>query len=168
MSIDMRIAGRELEAARIIRMQISNVADGDEDFIRDTMEGETGLHELIAALCEADATDDALIAGINAISDRISKRKERIAKRRELRRAMIANAMQIAELKKIETPAGAVSIKTVSPRLVVTEESEIPARFFVPQPPKLDKKALADALKDGDEIPGAILSNGSRTIQIRG
>lgn len=37
-----RDAVKELEAARLLREHITVLADGDEDFIRDTLEGEAG------------------------------------------------------------------------------------------------------------------------------
>jgi hypothetical protein len=46
----------------------------------------------------------------------------------------------------------------------------VPAGFWRRGDPKLDKKALLDALKalpKGEHIPGAELSNGGATIQIR-
>jgi len=58
-------------------------------------------------------------------------------------------------------------MKAVPQKLIVTDESQIPTRFFKPQPPKLDRKELLDALKIGETVPGADMSNGGTTIQIR-
>ncbi len=52
--------------------------------------------------------------------------------------------------------------------LVITDEALLPSRFFKPQPPVLDKKALKDAvIGDGEVIDGASIGNGSISLTIR-
>jgi hypothetical protein len=72
----------------------------------------------------------------------------------------------MAQIKKRETPAGTISLRTVPPSVIVQEEADIPTQFWKPQPPALDKKALLDFLKNGNKVPGATLSNGSVTTSI--
>ncbi|MGE0857439.1 MAG: siphovirus Gp157 family protein [Hyphomicrobiaceae bacterium] len=45
--------------------------------------------------------------------------------------------------------------------------SRIPSEFWKPQPPRLDKKVVLDALKAGAVVPGAELSNGGETLSMR-
>jgi hypothetical protein len=183
-----------MEAARLLREQIADIAAGDADFIRDTIEGETSLHEQIGALAASIAEDEAVADGIKALLDNLGARKKRLEARADVKRALVACAMEIGELRKIDTPAGTVSLKPVPPKLIPTEESDIPARFWKVGDPILDRKALGDALKARDAalkeaqavedqevralaiaaveaahppIPGATLSNGSLTISIR-
>lgn len=158
---------REIEVAKILREQIADLAQGDEDFIRDTIEGETNVREIIAALVANEAEDLALLEGIDALSKRLSGRKERIETRIQTRRALMASGMSIAEIKKLETPGGTIFTKAVPPKAEVVEEADIPPKFFVVPPPKLDRKALLAAMKDGEAVPGARLTNGGMTIQIR-
>jgi hypothetical protein len=85
-----------------------------------------------------------------------------------MKRTLIAKAMELAEIKKREAPAGTVSLKRVPPCAIITDESAIPSRFWKAQAPKLDKAAVSHALRDeGVDIPGATLSNGTLTIAIR-
>ena len=185
---------KQMEAARLLREQIADIAAGDADFIRDTIEGETSLHEQIGALAASIAEDEAVADGIKALLDNLGARKKRLEARADVKRALVACAMEIGELRKIDTPAGTVSLKPVPPKLIPTEESDIPARFWKVGDPILDRKALGDALKARDAalkeaqsvedqevralaiaaveaahppIPGATLSNGSLTISIR-
>jgi len=58
-------------------------------------------------------------------------------------------------------------IKKVPIGVIVTDESKIPDQFFKIEK-KLDKKALNEAVKGGEEIDGATLDNGGYTIMIRG
>ncbi len=185
---------KQIEAAKILRAQIADIAAGDPEFVRDVIEGETSLHECIAALVESIADDEALADSIKARQDGLQARRKRIEDRAALKRALVTVAMEAGELRKLEAPAGTVSIKPVPPKPVVSEEADIPPRFWKPSDPKLDLKALGDALKaraaalqeagkiedqamreaalraaEGAHpaIPGATLSNGSMTISIR-
>jgi hypothetical protein len=76
-------------------------------------------------------------------------------------------AMSMAELAKLELPQATLSRKRTPPKAIVTSEVDLPARFYVEQNPKLDKKAVLDALKAGEKIPGAELSNGGESLQLR-
>lgn len=157
---------REIEFARVLKEQIIAAGGDDPDFIRDGIEGETGLFEIIDKLVENDGEDDALIEASAAYIDTLKSRLDRIKKRKETRRALIGLALELAETKKRETPSGTVTLQKVQPSAIVTEEAEIPSEFWKPQAPKLDKRALTEALKSGATIPGATLSNGGVTTRI--
>jgi hypothetical protein len=75
--------------------------------------------------------------------------------------------MSTAGVKKLERPAATLSLRSVPPKAIITSEVELPSRFFVDQAPKLDKKAVLDALKAGEKVAGAELSNGGETIALR-
>lgn len=185
---------KQMEAAKILREQIADIAAGDTDFIRDTIEGETSLHEQISTLVASIAEDEALADGAKRLRDDIDGRRKRIEARADVKRSLVASAMEIGEIKKIETPAGTVSLKPMPPKVIVSEEAEIPSRYWKTGDPTLNRKALGDDLKtrfaalseaakieDPEErvkavtaadaahpaIPGATLSNGSTTISIR-
>jgi hypothetical protein len=157
---------REIENAKMLREQIIAAGGDDPDFIRDGIEGETSVFEMIDALVANDGEDDALIEAATAYIDKLRGRLSRIKARKETRRALIGLALELAETKKRETPAGTVSLRKVAPTAILIEEAEIPSEFWEAQPPKLDKKALTDALKSGATVPGAKLSNGFVTVSI--
>lgn len=158
---------REVEAAKLLRAQLDDICASDPDFLRDAIEGETNVRELIAKIAAEEGEDKAIISALETFAEGLAARKDRIKARVETRRALLATALEVAGLKSLETPTGTVAITKVAPKAITTEESEIPSRFWKAQPPKLDRKALADALKAGETIPGATLSNGSQTVTIR-
>ena len=164
---DIGKIAREIEAARVLREQIADLAQGDEDFIRDTLEGETDLDGIVRRLIAGIGEDEAMAAGIDAYAKELDTRKDRLTKRAKLKRTLICSAMEIAGRPSMETDVGTVTLKAVAATATITEEADIPAEFFKPQPPKLDKAALTVALREGREVPGATLSNGGSTIQIR-
>ena len=72
-----------------------------------------------------------------------------------------------AEIKKIVEPDFTVSFAIGSPKVSVVSEDEIPGAYWKEQAPKLDRLALGAALKSGEAIPGARLTNGSPFISVR-
>lgn len=164
--VDIARVQRELEAAKVLREQIAELAAGDEDFIRDTLEGETDLPAIVRMLLAGIGEDEAMAEGIDAYAKELAGRKERLASRAKLKRSLICSALEIAGRKTMETDVGTVTLSAVKPKAIVTEEADIPAEFFKPQPPKLDQSALSAALREGREVKGATLSNGGSTIRI--
>jgi hypothetical protein len=185
---------RELKAAELVREQVRDLVGEDVALIRDSVEGQTSLFEIMSAMAEADGEEAALVEGLAAYIKKLQDRKMRIEARREIRRALMTNALDVAVLPNLVTAAGTITRKALPPKVIVVEEADIPARFYVPQEPKLDRTALLNALKERaaaiaertsepgslDEkeelatidrkhppIPGATLSNGGTTIQIR-
>ena len=157
----------EAEAARLLLAQMADIIGDDEEAQRDLVEGETDLHETISAAVRQIGKDEASIEAIKEYASRLGGRAARLEKRIENTRTAIAVAMDLAHERRIETPFGTVSLKDAARSATVTEESEIPSQFWKPQPNKLDKKALTKALRDGQDVPGATLSNGGTTIAIK-
>lgn len=149
------------------RMLVDELAGDDAELAHDLVEGETDFFEAVErALSEIDECDimaEGLAAHIKKLNDRLA----RVKKRAENVRGMIDQAFQMAEVQSHKFSTATISTKSIPPKLIVSDESEIPSRFFEPQPPKLDKKALGDAVKSGEAVPGAVMSNGGTTIQIR-
>lgn len=139
----------------------------DDDLAHDMIEGETDFFEAVErALSEIDECE-IMQAGIKDMQKRLSDRLARVSGRADRLRGLIDQAFQMAEIKSHKFASATISTKAVPRKLIVTDESQIPARFYEPQPPKLDRKALLDAMKAGKGVPGADMSNGGTTIQIR-
>lgn len=158
---------QETQAAKTLRAQLADIFEGDEQCATDTIEGETNLSEAIDAAVQQLVDDEAAKRGLDAMLVDLASRKARIERRIDNTRTALCVALEQAGKKKIEHPAVTLSLTKVAPKVVVTEESEIPAEFWKSGEPKLDRKALKDALKDQRDIPGAMLSNGGQTLQVR-
>lgn len=163
----IRDAVKEIEAAALLRAQIADLAGGDEEFVRDTLEGETDLDGLVSALVASIGEDEAHADGLKAYADKLAERRGQFEERASFKRTLIVKAMEVAGRPTIQCDAGTVSLKPVPPRAVPTEPADIPAEFWEPQPPKVNARALLAALKEGRAVPGASLSNGSVTVSIR-
>jgi len=139
----------------------------DEELAHDMIEGETDFFEAVERVLSEIDECEIMQAGIKDMQKRLSDRLARVSGRADRLRGLIDQAFQMAEIKSHKFASATISTKAVPRKLIVTDESQIPARFYEPQPPKLDRKALLDAIKAGEAVPGADMSNGGTTIQIR-
>lgn len=162
---------RQADAARdLVAMLRGEGADDDADLVSDAIEGETDLLEAIkGALDEIDEAELLIFGGkekVKQIEGRIASEEKRV----ERLRAAIERAIVSSEIPTpIKLATATISISKRKAQPVIDNESEIPARFFVQPPappPKLDKKALADALVT-EAVPGAHLDNGSISLLVR-
>lgn len=146
---------------------LDEIGRDDDGLTHDMIEGETGFFEAAQIALDEIAECEIMATGISEAQKKLAERKRRVDARAERLRGMLDQAFQVAGVKTHKFPTATITTKAVPQKLIVSDESQVPARFFTPQPPKLDRKALLDALKDGENAPGATLSNGGQTIQIR-
>lgn len=158
---------REAEAARSLLDNIRDVIGDDEDAAADAVEGQTGLKEAVISASERLAEIEAIVAAISLRRERLGARASRLSAQSEAIRTALSAALDYAGVKKMELPSATLSLKATPPKVIVTDEASIPTEFWKRGEPKLDRGALLKALKDEREIPGAALSNGGITIQIR-
>lgn len=157
---------REASAAKGLIAELR--ADGfDDEVLHDMAEGETSIMEALdAALAEIDECE-AIEAGCKAQSDVLLGRASKFAARKARIRALIEQAMLIADLPAAKRPTATVTVKRTPPKPMIADESLVPTRFFKTPPPVLDKAAVNAAAKGGEAIPGVILDNGGISLQIR-
>jgi hypothetical protein len=72
-----------------------------------------------------------------------------------------------AGLKKITADDFTMSIRAGSPALIVVDEARIPAQYWEPREPRLNKLAILAELKGGGFVDGTALSNPQSTLSIR-
>lgn len=144
--------------------------DVPEEAIADTLEGMAG--EL-----EVKATNVAMFirnleAGAEAIKEaeaRMASRRKAIENRARNIKAYLQTQMERTGISKIECPYFKIAVRDNPPAVVIDVDASIPDRFMRqpdPPPPAPDKKAIADALKQGEEVPGCHLER-SRRIEIK-
>lgn len=162
---------RQTEAARdLIGALRVEGADDDADLVADTIEGETDLLEAIGSALDEIDEAEVLIMGGKAKIEQIGGRVAAEERRVERVRAAIERAIVASELATpLKLPTATITIAKRKAQPVIDNEAVIPSRFFVQPPapaPKLDKKALADALAQGP-VDGAHLDNGSISLTVR-
>lgn len=116
--------------------------------------------EAIARECEATAIDERI--------KELTARKGRILIGAENIRNVVLQGMEIRGQSNITSPTLTLSKNDLKPDIIIQDESLIPSEYFLPQPPKLDKKALKEAvLKDGLVVDGVTMGNGKISLTIR-
>jgi hypothetical protein len=165
-SLTVRKVGAELNRAIEIRRALAEHAD-DPALILDTIEGETDFAEACCVVFEETLEDQTLLAGLETTIAALQVRKGRIEKSIADRRNIILMAMERGGIQTIKGPLATLSSGTTPATTIVSDEALIPARFWKPSDPKLDRAALAEALKAGETVPGATLSNGGVNLRIR-
>lgn len=157
---------QEIEAARVLLTNYRDVLGDDAQATADMVEGETNLHYVLNKAVGRIVEIDALAAGLDAALANLGARKQRLQEQKDNLRALLVVAMELAATKRLETPLATVSLKPVPPKVEIINEADVPSKYWKAQDPKLDKKALLDALKAKEQVPGAVLGNGGATIQI--
>ena len=153
--------------AELRRRLVEADPDIDDQTLFDTLEGATDLQEAIAMVVRSALNDEALAKALRARIEDMRQRLTRVESTAEAKREAALNAMERADMIKLTAPDFTVSIRINPPSLVVISEAEIPQEFWVPQPPKLNKKGLLDAINSGWAVPGAVLSNSKISLAIR-
>ena len=151
-----------------LRERISGIyPQADDETLRDTLEGITDLHEMIAAVIRSALVDEALHAGLRFRVDDMRERLSRLELRASKKRELALEAMTEVGLSKLEQPDFTASARAGSPALIVIAEERIPEAYWLPQPPKLDRQGILGELKRGLEIPGAQMSNPQPVLSVR-
>ena len=158
---------REAQAVASLKSSIEAVAADDETLLLDMIEGETSFLEVIDKLLERMRDTEASLRGVTSVIQDLQERGVRYEKRIQTDRGLIEQALMLADLPKLERPTATLTLAARQPKVEIQTEAEIPSEFWKAAEPKLDKKALADALKAGRDVPGACLSNAAPSLTIR-
>ncbi|MFC8563093.1 siphovirus Gp157 family protein [Peribacillus frigoritolerans] len=106
------------------------------------------------------------VEAIKSEEKRLAERRKAIENRIESIKDYLRNEMEIAGIDKVKRPTLTVSIANNPPSVEISDESLIPTDFMVPQPDRIDKKALLVALKEGEAIEGCSIKQ-TRSVRIR-
>jgi Gp157 protein len=139
--------------------------DQDEILRGDMIEAETGAFEFMSRIVRLVVDTKALIAGTALYIDELRARKERLERREQALRALIAKVMETAAIKKAELPEVTLSIRAGVPKVVIVEEKDIPAEFLRTKI-EPDKEKIRAALAAADVVPGTMLSNAEPVLAI--
>jgi hypothetical protein len=149
--------------------RLTDVQD-DAQTIADTIEAESYPLEVKAQnVAYAIKNLDATAAAIKQAEAEMAARRKAIENRAAHLREYTKTCMEIAGMSKIECPHFALTIKKNPAAVDIFEPGLIPAEFMKqPEPPPAapDKTAIKAALQAGQDVPGALLAQGTR-LEIR-
>lgn len=148
------------------------LSDGDFDAatIADTIEA-SGITDEIAEKAQGleyvARGAEAHNLAIDAEIARLQALKQHRMKIAAGLRGYLLDNMQRMQIERIDCPMFSISIRKNPPAVEIFDQLSLPAQFMVvpePKPPVAapDKKAIASAIKAGQDVPGAKLVQGVR------
>ena len=127
----------------------------DEETVKDTLEA-MGSEEKLESCC-------VVIRELEADAEKFKKEKDRLAERQKTAengvkriKSSIIDFMQATGTQKSKAGVFAIALSS-SKAVVINSEADIPTRFLIEQPAKIDKAAIRSELMAGGEVAGAEL-----------
>lgn len=158
-------AGEVDQQIKKLMLHFPDMAADDELKI-DMIEGQTDFLEIMDKIIMQARLLEHMAGASGMHASQILERKKRLERRADFNRQLAQQLMETTGMQSIDLPSGKVSVVKSPDKVIITDESDIPEEFLrVKKEP--NKAAIKDALKKGEEVTGAMLSNGGLTIQIR-
>ena len=121
--------------------------EADEETLADTIEGASDLPGLLMAVLRSRAEDLSLAEALRRRLEVMRGRLERLEGRAEQKRVLVATALQEAGIRKLVAAEFTAYLRPSPSKVIVTDESLIPAEFWVAQQPRLDRQQLLAAVR---------------------
>jgi len=119
---------------------------------RDTA-ASVGYAASIADLVAAARATAETLRHLDDAADEIQRAREALA-------TTLRAVMDETGLTSVRVPGGVWYLRDPAPRVIVTDESALPAEYLEQPPPRPNLTAIRAAIRAGTNVPGAVLSNG--------
>ena len=140
--------------------------DLDEQTVLDTLEGMAGsLEDKAINVAKFIQNLRASSLGMKLAEARMYERRKAVEKREQRIMDYLKSNMERCGISKIDCEYFSLSIRNNPASVVIDELAMIPSEFMrqaEAPPPAPDKKAIAIAMKDGKDVPGAHMESGTR------
>ena len=138
----------------------------DDDALGDTLYGESDLTDTIAQIIRSALEDERLAESVSEHLAKLRVRKDRLEGRATRKRALALYAMQEGSLPKITQSDFSAHIGRSRGKVIITDEENL-ALEFIRLKREPDKKAIGEALRNGDTVDGATLSNPEPILTVK-
>lgn len=157
----------QLTADYMELLEMAEDPDIDEQALKDTMEGIEGALEIKA---EGYAKIIRMLEGDAAVCDAESKRlrnkKQAIERNIDHMKKALQYSMVQTGKTKFKTPLFSFGIQKNPASVVIDHAGMVPASYWIPQPPELDKKAIKAYIKENGDVDWAHLEQ-TESLRIR-
>lgn len=138
----------------------------DEELRADVLEGETDLEHIASRIVRRRNLARANVTGIKDVIGDLKDRQDRFQRQEDAMKAILKRVLSLAGTDKLTLPEATISITKPRESVEVLDANALPQGFFatIRQP---DKKAIGEALKAGETVPGAALTFGEAGVTIR-
>lgn len=147
-------------------LEMAEDPDVEPEVLKDTMEAIGGEIEIKAdgyAKVIRQLSADA--EGISAEIERLTARKKAIETNTDRMKKSLQNAMTMTGKTKFKTQLFSFRIQKNAPSVVIDSDN-IPKRYLIQQEPKVDRKSISAALKEGKKLAFAHLEQ-SESLRIQ-
>jgi hypothetical protein len=157
---------QQLRAAHASLIEAHPELATDDDFLADVIEGSTDAFEIMERLVierrEALANSEAM----DKLAEDYAQISDRWTMRAENRRKLMGLVLDATGLRKMQTPAGTVSVSPGRVSLKLADDFT-PPQGYSRVKVEADKAAIKKALETGETMPGAELVTGNPIINVR-
>ncbi|KAG0186340.1 hypothetical protein DFQ28_008028 [Apophysomyces sp. BC1034] len=140
--------------------------DLDEQTVADTLESISGdLTAKAQNVAFVIRNLETSAEQIKAAIEQMQARAQAYARRAERIKEYLLQNMLMSGVQKLECPYFRLAVRENPPKVVIDDERQIPMAYMTDPPPpqpKPDKKRIAQAIKDGGDVPGCRLERGNR------
>lgn len=110
---------------------------------------------------------DADIEALKAEEKRLADRRKTIENKQKQIKDYVRYQLEVAGLTEIKSPLITVKVQNNPPAVEIVDRDAIPRQFIKTTIVEdVDKNAIKEALKNGEEVPGAVLLQG-KSLRIR-
>ena len=153
--------------------ELQLLADSDEEnmleAVQNTLEViECEFNKKAEAVVTVLHNMDPEIDGIDAEIKRLQARKKAVQSRQDSLRDYLRDNMERTGITKISCPLFTINCVKGREIAIINDEDSIPDDYMtVKTEMRPDKSAIAKALKDGSDVPGAVLDRSKSSIRIK-
>lgn len=158
---------------RAIRLQVENlklihpeILEDDEAWLA-TLESETDFNEILTTIVRRIEDTKALVIGTKDRFEELKARKDRFEHRVDTLRELAFKIMHAADLAKVELPEATLSLRAGQQQLVGEADPKDLPDSLCKISRDLNRTAIKEALKTGQEVPGFQISNSPPSLSIR-
>lgn len=131
----------------------------DEQVVADTLESLSGpFDEQLENLAKMVRNIEAASSGIAQTIESLQARHTSLERAAQRGRRLILDLMQTAHRERVHTALFSMALKRNPPQVVIDRVDQLPDMYWTryePPAPTPNKKAIANAIKAGKEVPGA-------------
>jgi predicted nuclease with TOPRIM domain len=140
-------------------MQLIELADQlDEETFRNTLESiQDSIEDKVENTAKVIKSIEADVLAIKEEEKRLKERRQSLETKIDNIKDYLKEQLEKTGIDKVKRPTITVSIQNNPPKAEIVDEKTIPLTYKIPQPAKLNKKAILEAMKNGEKVPGAVL-----------
>ena len=144
---ELSVAFQEVQNMELDPEVMKDTLDSIEDAIENKAEN---IAKLVRNL-ESD------VSAYKEEEDRLKTKRQAMENKVKWLKTYLEDNMKLSGKTKFKSGMFNFSIQKNPVSVNITDENILPEDYLIPQPPKVDKTSLKEALKNGIEVPGAEL-----------